>query len=102
MEEGHMDVEVRVFGSLRRYMDQKNKPYHFHHRIDEKGCQANFLAKQIGLPVEEVEAVFRNGRVINIFDKVMPGDRVSFFPFGTPGPYRIFLGIMREIHKQRR
>jgi len=95
-------TEVCVFGALRRYMDQQGLPYRMDRTVPEEGMQAAQLARQIGLPLAEVEAVFRNGRVINIYDKVMPGDRVSFFPFGTPGPYRVFLGFMRENAIRRR
>ncbi|OPX36823.1 MAG: hypothetical protein B1H13_13835 [Desulfobacteraceae bacterium 4484_190.3] len=47
-------VEVRVFGDLRRHLEER--PVH-------------------------------------------PGDRIAFLPYGTPGPYRAFLGIWREGKK---
>ena len=49
-----------------------------------------------------IEAVFRNGRVTNIYDRVMPGDRLAFVPYGTPGPYRVFLGMVRENKERQR
>ncbi len=94
-------VEVGVFGSLRKYMDLEGRPYRFYHQINKQGCQAASVASEIGLPVEEVEVVFKNGKVINMFDQIMPGDRISFFPFGTPGPYRLFLGIFRETRRRQ-
>ena len=33
-------------------------------------------------------------------ERLAPGDRVAFFPHGTPGPYRAFLGILRENRKR--
>ncbi len=95
-------VEVGVFGSLRKAMEANGRPYRFEYRIAPTGCTASQLASAIGLPLAQVEVVFRNGRVINIHDPINPGDRVSFFPYGTPGPYRIFLGILRETRKRER
>ena len=51
---------------------------------------------ELHIPPKEIEAVFVNGSVKNIYDSVFPGDRVAFIPYGTPGPYRVFLGMARE------
>lgn len=89
-------VNIHIFGSLRCYMDEQGLPYEVEKLIPKEGRTAYDLAGEVSLPPEEVEAVFRNGRVINIYDLVFPGDRVAFFPSGTPGPYRVFLGMVRE------
>jgi len=34
--------------------------------------------------------------LINIYVPVSPGDRLALCPYGTPGPYRVFLGMVRE------
>jgi hypothetical protein len=94
-------VEIRVFGRLRRYLDENGLPYTLQRHVEEDGSSAYDLAGELGLPPEEVEAVFRNGRVQNIYDPVHPGDRVAFLPYGTPGPYRAFLGIWREGRKTK-
>jgi hypothetical protein len=96
-------INIRVFGSLRRYMDAKGLSYSLERTVPMEGLRADLAALDLGIPVEEIEAVFRNGRVINIYDLVFPGDRVSFFPHGTPGPYRVFLGFAREnLERARR
>lgn len=96
-------ISVNIFGFLRRYMDKQGLPYSIERDIPSGGSPAFDIAKEISLPPEEIEAVFCNGRVINIYDTVLPGDRVSFFPFGTPGPYRVFLGMAREnVERARR
>jgi len=89
-------IHVKVNGALRRLMEEADKPYEFDKEIPDQGTQAARVIKDLGLPLKMVEAVFRNGRIINIYDRVGPGDRVAFFPFGTPGPYRVFLGMLRE------
>lgn len=96
-------VNIRIFGSLRRYMDEQGLPYEVEKLIPKGGRTAFDLAVKLSLPPEQIEAVFRNGRVINIYDLIFPGDRVAFFPPGTPGPYRVFLGMVREnIERARR
>jgi hypothetical protein len=94
-------VEIRVFGRLRRYLDENGLPYTLERQVEENGSSAYELAGELGLPAEEVEAVFRNGSVQNIYDPVRPGDRIAFLPYGTPGPYRAFLGIWKEGRKSR-
>ncbi len=96
MTRGSQAVTVLVFGALRRWMDEKGLPYVLEQQVPNQGVPAHDLAEGIGIPSKEIEAVFRNGRVVNIHDRVHPGDRVAFFPYGTPGPYRVFLGMARE------
>ncbi|MBW1780354.1 MAG: MoaD/ThiS family protein [Deltaproteobacteria bacterium] len=95
-------VTVRIFGFLRSHMDAQGLPYTLEKEIPEKGCTAVDIVKMLSLPPEEVEAVFRNGQVINIYDPVAPGDRLAFCPYGTPGPYRVFLGMVRENRERAR
>ncbi len=84
-------------------MDEQSLPYALEREIARKGEAAFDIAMGLSIPPEKIEAVFCNGRVINIYDPVFPGDRLAFFPFGTPGPYRVFLGMAREnIERARR
>ena len=89
-------ISIRVFGFLRRYMDEQGLSYTFDKDIDSKGKTACDIAVELHIPPKEIEAVFVNGNVKNIYDSVFPGDRVAFLPYGTPGPYRVFLGMVRE------
>ncbi len=95
-------IEIHVFGFLRRFMDEQGLPYTLERAIPDNGVSAHWVAQGLSIPPEKVEAVFCNGRVTNIYDPVFPGDRVSFFPYGTPGPYRVFLGIARENRERTR
>ena len=95
-------VEIRVFGFLRRYLDAVGLPYVVTENVPHGGMSAYDLAGRLSIPPKEVEAVFKNGQVINIYDFVGPGDRVALLPQGTPGPYRFFLGMDRENRERAR
>ena len=95
-------ISIRIFGFLRRYMDTQGLSYAFDKDIDPKGEPAYNIAVELHIPPKEIEAVFINGSVKNIYDSVFPGDRVAFIPYGTPGPYRVFLGMVRKnIERER-
>jgi hypothetical protein len=96
VSKSHEKVSIRVYGFLRQYMDKEKLPYVLDWDIPTAGCPANAVARELSLPLDRIEAVFCNGRIINIYDRIRPGDRVAFFPHGTPGPYRVFLGMARE------
>lgn len=57
------------------------------------------LMHRIGLEQADVEAAFINGRVSPLSTRLKDGDRVALVPPGTPGPYRVLLGI-REGKKE--
>ena len=97
MEKGEgQAVAIHIFGFLRRYMDERGLPYVLTEEVPNEGMSAYDLVERLSIPPEKVEAVFKNGQVINIYDFVSPGDRVALLPHGTPGPYRFFLGMDRE------
>jgi hypothetical protein len=94
-------ITIRIFGSLRQYIEDQGLSASFEREISTAEISAYDLAREILIPPEKIEAVFRNGRIINIYDPVYPGDRVAFCPYGTPGPYRVFLGMARENEKRK-
>ena len=81
-------------------MDMQGLAYAFDKEIKPEGDTAYNIATALNIPPEEIEAVFLNGSVMNIYDHVFPGDRLAFIPHGTPGPYRVFLGMVRENTKR--
>lgn len=95
-------INIGIFGSLRCYNDEQGLSYTFEKKIDRQGKIVYDIVKELSIPPEKVEAVFSNGKVINIYDTVMPGVRIAFFPHGTPGPYRVFLGMAKENLKRCR
>ena len=51
------------------------------------------LARQLEIPLKEIEVIFVNGLVQSVKYMINPGDRVAFLPPGCPGPYRVALGF---------
>lgn len=58
-------------------------------------CSVKDIFHIISLDPNEVEAVFINGRVQTIDNKLQQGDRVGLIPYGVPGPYRFLLNIKK-------
>lgn len=51
------------------------------------------LIKRMGINPDSVEAAFVNGKTVPLATGLRHGDRVALVPPGTPGPYRVLLGI---------
>ena len=88
-------VNIRLFGFLRSYMKERGLPDRFDETIPPEGKSGRDVATEVGLPTEKIEAVFINGLVKQLDAKIHPGDRVAFVPSGTPGPYRVLLGMVK-------
>jgi len=54
------------------------------------------LITQFQLTSDDVEAVFVNGKVVPKNTPLENNDRVAFIPPGTPGPYRVMLGMVKR------
>ena len=88
-------VTVRLFGFLRSFMKEKGLPDCLDQSVPPEGKTGLEIATELGLPKERIEAVFINGLVKQLDAKICPGDRVAFVPSGTPGPYRVLLGMVK-------
>jgi molybdopterin converting factor small subunit len=86
-------VTVRIFGSLRPLRESRGLPVTLEAAVPAAGCTGRELAESLELPPEEIEGVFVNHKVYALSHPVMPGDRVAFVPYDTPGPHRVFLGL---------
>jgi sulfur carrier protein ThiS len=60
------------------------------------------LLDRFGLTPPEVEAVFVNGSIVPFDTPLKAGDRVAFIPPGTPGPYRVHLGMVKPENRMDR
>jgi hypothetical protein len=89
-------VTVRLFGFLRSLMRERGLPDYYEREIPGEGSTGSEIAAELRLPEERIEAVFRNGNVQRLDARIFPGDRVAFVPYGTPGPYRVLLGMVRK------
>jgi sulfur carrier protein ThiS len=63
------------------------------------GISVKELITTLGLKEEEVEAAFVNSRVASMDAILHDNDRVALVPPGTPGPYRVLLGMVRPTKK---
>jgi hypothetical protein len=52
------------------------------------------LAEKLDIPGKELEVIIVNGKAESLSHTFQPGDRMAFVPWGTQGPYRIFLGFL--------
>ncbi len=87
-------ANIRFFGSLRSFVKERGLPERIEEGLPPEGKSGRELATAMGLPTDRIEAVFRNGVIQRLDDTVYPGDRVAFVPPGTPGPYRVLLGMV--------
>jgi len=88
-------VTVRMFGLLHLLRSEQGLPSTVEIEIPEEGTTGRRLAVEIGLPCDRIEGVFVNRTVYGIDHPIMPGDRVAYVPYGTPGPHRVFLGLYK-------
>lgn len=88
-------VEVRVFSYLKAIFDERGRPFPMQVPLDSR-CTAAELAARLELPRETIETVFINGIAGPLERTINPGDRVAFVPPGTPGPYRVILGLINK------
>ncbi|WP_166512211.1 MoaD/ThiS family protein [Desulfallas thermosapovorans] len=93
-------VEVRGFSFLKEIFDQRGWPFPVQVPLDGN-CTAEELARRMELPREKIEGVFINGLAGPLNRTVHPGDRVAFVPPGTPGPYRVILGLVKPPENQQ-
>jgi len=74
-----MKIEVRVFATLRRYVSELGigEP-----KIVELPDGATFdeLREELGLPVEEVKIIMRNGIQTEMDEMIEDGDRIAYVP----------------------
>lgn len=93
-------ITFNAFSFLQKVLKEKNRPYaNVLIDVPEKTSVTDLLS-MAGLAQEEVEAVFVNGRVCPFHHVLEDGDRVAAVPHGTPGPYRVLLGIKQVSSKQ--
>jgi len=85
-------VTVRAIAFLDTFCREHDLPSTMSIDVPEAGIRAFDLADSIGLPVERIEGIFHNYTVSGLDALVMPGDRVAFVPYGTPGSHPAFFG----------
>ncbi|OQY02166.1 MAG: thiamine biosynthesis protein ThiS [Desulfobacteraceae bacterium 4572_130] len=91
-----LHITFNAFSFLQKKLKKKN--FKFSNAIIkiQKNSTVKSLIMKFTLKLDDVEAVFVNGKIVS-FDTVLKNnDRVAFLPPGTPGPYRVLLGIIQK------
>lgn len=90
-----IEIEYAAFSFLQKKLKALNQEYHNVKRQVAEGSTGANLIEDLGLLHTEVEAIFLNGKIVPISTILKEGDRVALLPPGTPGPYRVMLGIKK-------
>ena len=91
-----IEITLNAFSFLQKKLKKNGFDYYnVTHKIPQ-GTTIDKLLAGLKLLPEDVEGVFLNG-LIKPFDTVIQdGDRLGLLPPGTPGPYRVMLGIVQK------
>jgi len=79
---------VRMFGTLQVLRKNRGLTSVAEVSIPSCGCAASVLARELDLPVENIEAVLVNQQAYCLDHCILPGDKVAFVPKGTFCPTR--------------
>lgn len=90
-----MHIILNAFSFLRVKLTQKGFPYLNASLEIKDGTRAVDVIDLMGLEQRDVEAVFVNHLVVSKETKLKDGDRVALIPPGTPGSYRLVLGMKK-------
>lgn len=89
-------ITFNAFSFLRKKLKEQNIPYVNAIMELPENYTPNHIIKKFGYDKNEVEAVFINGKVMPKETILKNGDRLALLPPGTPGCYRLILGIKQE------
>ena len=88
-------ITFSAFSFLRPKLESRNIGYSNVRLEIPEGISVKELVESVGLEQGDVEAAFVNGRVVPMDSVLHNDDRVGLVPPGTPGPYRVLLGIFK-------
>jgi hypothetical protein len=89
-------IEVRLFMFLSALYKERNWSCPLSLQINEQLTGTGLLAI-LDIDRDRVEALLVNGMGVSPEDALIhPGDRVALLPPGTPGPYRVLLGLRKS------
>ena len=89
-------IVFNAFSFLRPKLESKGIGYSQAKLEIPEGITVRELITELGLEREEVEAAFVNGKVVPMESILQNNDRVGLVPPGTPGPYRVILGMVKQ------
>ena len=89
-------ILFNAFNFLQKRLKEEKRPC-MNALIDvADGSTVRSLITDMGLDLEDVEAVLVNGLAASVDQPLHDGDRVAFLPPGTPGPYPVLLGLIKK------
>jgi sulfur carrier protein ThiS len=89
-----IEITFNAFSFLRAKLKRSNIDFTDARRQLPEGTTAKAFIESMGLQGEEVEGVFVNNKIVPMDTVLQQGDRVALVPPGTPGPYRVMLGMV--------
>lgn len=89
-------ITFSAFSFLQSKLKTKNIPYANATLELPEGISLKALITRLGLGLEDVEAAFVNHKVVPMDTLLKNNDRVALVPPGTPGPYRVLLGMVKN------
>ena len=95
------EIIVNAFSFLQQKLADKGLGSYNIPVVLDQGQTVKDLVSRLGLGPADVEGVFVNGRVRTWSTELKHGDRVALVPPGTPGPYRVLLGIREPFDQQK-
>ena len=95
----NIHITLNAFSFLQKKMKQNGHDCYNVDMAVPKGLSVSDLIAHLGLVQDDVEGVFVNGTIVKFNKIIENGDRVGLLPPGTPGPYRVMLGIVQNIKK---
>jgi len=93
-----MTITFNAFSFLRKKLQDAGVDKYINAKISiPDNCTINYLIENImHLKKDDVEAVFLNSKVVPKESIIHDGDRVALVPPGTPGSYRLQLGMKKR------
>ncbi|RJP85126.1 MAG: MoaD/ThiS family protein [Desulfobacteraceae bacterium] len=90
-------ILFNAFSFLQKQLKEKNIPCTNARVPFSEGQRVKDVLRNMNIRDEEIEGVFVNGKIAPADTLLNDGDRVAAFPPGTPGPYRLLLGIVKKV-----
>jgi len=88
-----MQIKLKAFSTLRPYLKSCHIGYLGEAYESPENLDIQGLISHLGFNASEAEGVFVNHTVVPKTTKLKEGDTVALIPPGTPGSYRLILGI---------
>lgn len=89
-------ITFNAFSFLQSKLKSKKINYSNAKMTLKDGITLKELVIKLGLQLEDVEAAFVNHRVVSMDSILHNNDRVALVPYGTPGPYRVLLNLVKK------